>query len=350
MIDENLKTAILEFSNNKLNKVNQEYKKIGIERQKFVSKFPVESILNIQIYDYVVGKGNKQSFCYFIETRLKELGSIKGGSTADKKFGIYYSKSKETYINVKKFADDYLTAFDNIKYEIYNLLLNFKKGNIDAISKSKLSPMFRGKIITSYFPEKSINIFSEEYIDFFLNKLEINYDSSTSIDYKKIKLIDFKNNNCPKDWNNYAFYRFLYTWADPRNIDNTLSETEIEHYFNATDKNAGYKESYRLVRDRKLNIKNLNKLKKLYNGTCQICGKRIGEEFGEPIVEAHHIEYYSKSQNNDMSNILIVCPNHHSLIHRYNPKFDRQNLKYVFDNRQILNIKIDKHLKNIENK
>ena len=35
--------------------------------------------------------------------------------------------------------------------------------------------------------------------------------------------------------------------------------------------------------------------------------------YGSHIVEAHHIDYFVSSLNNDASNQLIVCPNHHSI-------------------------------------
>ena len=55
-------------------------------------------------------------------------------------------------------------------------------------------------------------------------------------------------------------------------------------------------------------------LKLLYGYRCQICGQLIGEEFDSHIIEAHHIDYFVLSLNNDAGNQLIVCPNHHSII------------------------------------
>ena len=65
---------------------------------------------------------------------------------------------------------------------------------------------------------------------------------------------------------------------------------------------------------------------------CQICGRLIGEEYGSHVVEAHHIEYFVKSLNNDASNQIIVCPNHHSIIHDVDPVFDRKRLLYIYPN------------------
>jgi len=88
----------------------------------------------------------------------------------------------------------------------------------------------------------------------------------------------------------------------------------------------------RIVKLRKLNKKIGDNLKLLYNYRCQICGKNIGEEYESQIVEAHHIDYFVHSLNNDSDNQLIVCPNHHSIIHDVNPVFDRKRLIYLFPN------------------
>lgn len=73
-------------------------------------------------------------------------------------------------------------------------------------------------------------------------------------------------------------------------------------------------------------------MKRLYGYRCQICGRRIGEEYGSHVVEAHHIDYFVKSLNNDASNQIIVCPNHHSIIHDVDPVFDRGRLLYIYSN------------------
>lgn len=57
--------------------------------------------------------------------------------------------------------------------------------------------------------------------------------------------------------------------------------------------------------------------------------KVTGEEFGSHIAEVHHIDYFVLRLNNDANNQLIVCPNHHSIIHDTNPIFNRRRLIYI---------------------
>lgn len=98
------------------------------------------------------------------------------------------------------------------------------------------------------------------------------------------------------------------------------------------DEAVGYDQKNHLIKIRKLNKKIGDNLKRLYQYRCQICGRLIGEEYGSHVVEAHHIEYFVKSLNNDASNQIIVCTNHHSIIHDVDPVFDRKRLLYIYPN------------------
>lgn len=110
------------------------------------------------------------------------------------------------------------------------------------------------------------------------------------------------------------------------------------------DEGAGIRINQRLVKIRKLNRLIGENLKLLYGYRCQICGQLIGEEFGSHIVEAHHIDYFVKSLNNDASNQMIVCPNHHRIIHDTNPRFDRQKIMYVYNNGMEQRLALNRHL------
>ena len=123
-----------------------------------------------------------------------------------------------------------------------------------------------------------------------------------------------------------------------------MTEEEIEALFNAEDATAGflYKEELRKVR--KLNKQIIDNLKKIYRGECQLCGQKLGEEYGKEIVQAHHIEYFSKSQNNDSTNIIILCPNCHALIHKCNPTYEKDTFSFKFGNGNKLKIKNIGHL------
>lgn len=112
-------------------------------------------------------------------------------------------------------------------------------------------------------------------------------------------------------------------------------ELSLENLFELpklTDNDAALIEKYRLTKVRKLNRSIGNYLKKLYNFRCQLCGRNIGAPYGVNVVECHHINYFVESLDNDADNLLIVCPNHHRIIHAANPTFDHEKKFYRYPN------------------
>lgn len=136
---------------------------------------------------------------------------------------------------------------------------------------------------------------------------------------------------------------------DIKSLRDTLSGhseriMEAQFNFDVSDDTVGLAQKERIVKIRKLNKKIGDNLKLLYGYRCQICGKLIGEEYGSHVAEAHHIDYFVKSLNNDASNQIIVCPNHHSIIHDVDPVFDRKRLMYIYSNGFEEKIVLNQHL------
>lgn len=76
----------------------------------------------------------------------------------------------------------------------------------------------------------------------------------------------------------------------------------------------------------------------------QICGEFIGEKYGTTLIHAHHIDYFTHSLNNNPNNILIVCPNHHGIIHSCNPEFDFAEKTFKYANGYVEGLKMNKHI------
>lgn len=72
-------------------------------RAQFVQKFPLDSLKNLTLDQYVIGRGDQDNYCYWLERRTNGLGSMAGG--AAKKFGVYWSTSKQTYVFNRMFKD-----------------------------------------------------------------------------------------------------------------------------------------------------------------------------------------------------------------------------------------------------
>lgn len=85
-------------------------------------------------------------------------------------------------------------------------------------------------------------------------------------------------------------------------------------------------------------------LKRLYDYRCQMTGERVGASHEALVVEAHHIIPFTQSMNNDTSNIIIISPSYHRIIHKTNPIWDSKKLSFCYPNGLIEKVKIDKHL------
>ena len=122
-----------------------------------------------------------------------------------------------------------------------------------------------------------------------------------------------------------------------------LPELMIEEMLSA-DETAGINERVRITKVRRMNHAIGDSLKSLYGYRCQSCGAFIGESYGAQVIHAHHIDYFSRSMNNDASNIMIVCPNHHSIIHDRNPEFNTKEKTYRYPNGYVEGLMLNKHL------
>lgn len=140
--------------------------------------------------------------------------------------------------------------------------------------------------------------------------------------------------------------------TDYRQLANTLNAIPEEVYeasdddkFYMADKTASVVQKELLVKYRKIDRSIIRMLKEFYGYRDEISGEKIGEKYGDSVVEAHHIEYFTKSQNNDSTNIIIISPNYHRIIHKNNPYFNRKKFQLEFPNGEVLRLKLFEHLK-----
>lgn len=123
-----------------------------------------------------------------------------------------------------------------------------------------------------------------------------------------------------------------------------LPETAVEDFINKADPSASLQLRVSSSKVRIYNPNIISKLKLLYKGCCQVCGSKPFEKYGVNICEAHHIQFFSKSENNDTSNIVILCPNHHRLIHALNPSYDYDRRCFVFPDGSVQQLILNYHL------
>ena len=122
-----------------------------------------------------------------------------------------------------------------------------------------------------------------------------------------------------------------------------LDEVFVEHLLEFDD-TAALVEKFQLEKIRRLNREIGDYLKNLYDFRCQICGQNFRKIYGVEVAECHHIDYFVRSLNNDASNLLILCPNHHRIIHAAEPTFDRKAKIFRYDNGYYDELILNKHL------
>ena len=143
----------------------------------FQTEFPIAKIRNLTLKEYN-NTERKNAFCYWIETRLRKLGSIQGSTSY--KFGIYeYNDDPrenngylydENYAWLSKYGKSSDEAYKKVHSNIINIIEAAQNGNLDEIEKIDISSMFKWKIVFLYSNLSLINIFSKEALVYLANK------------------------------------------------------------------------------------------------------------------------------------------------------------------------------------
>ena len=126
--------------------------------------------------------------------------------------------------------------------------------------------------------------------------------------------------------------------------DKEYSETELENIINFEDSGATVRIKTSDTTVRVYDPSIIRQMKKLYKGNCQICGCKPFVNINSDLTEVHHIDYFSKFHNNNSSNLVVLCPNHHRLIHKLNPVYDRELKCFVYPDGSKETIVLNYHL------
>lgn len=71
-------------------------------------------------------------------------------------------------------------------------------------------------------------------------------------------------------------------------------------------------------------------LQDLYDGRCQICLYDPLRRYGKHTCHAHHIQWLSRGGEDELDNLVLICPNHHAAVHRADAAFDYADLTFEF--------------------
>jgi len=290
------------FNDNKKDIINKE-KEINKLIDIFLKKYTQTRILNMEIDDYVEGKSNYDSFCYWIENKLKEAGDIHGATAY--KFGIFYSKKNKKYeVQVPKYNSNYNLALDEIKKEIINVINASNMHDIDAIANSKLSNMFKNKISYLYNRYDYLPIYSDDDIKKLLIIFELSHGiKHESIERKKDRLFRFyKQLNLPS----CSPWRFMHFIYNPDGYRHELRDEDVNDFLKANSS--------------KLAIYTMNNIEDLfvdrdYSGRKSVYKTDLDKEKSNKLAgekgEDRVIEYFEANKKKlDIIDIKYYCKQH----------------------------------------
>ena len=179
----------------------------------FLNRWQIDNVENMTLQEYV-SVGDKDTFCQWVETKTRMLGSIKGGSSI--KFGIYEridsNKKPKPYENdnkyswVRGYGSDKKDAFENVKKDIVKIIRLSEKGKFEEIDKILLQDLFKWKVAFLYSNERLIPIYKREVL------LKVaNYLGLRTNPQPKVSIIqELKISNKPSNKNVYYYMGELY--------------------------------------------------------------------------------------------------------------------------------------------
>ena len=179
----------------------------------FLNRWTFDNVQNLTLQEYV-GLGNKDTFCQWVETRTRMLGSIKGLTSI--KFGIYErkdtTKKPKNYKNDKEYSwlqgygDTRITAFESTKRDIIKIIELSEVGRFEQIDKIHLPDLFKWKVAFLYSNERLIPIYKRDVLFKIANHFGLKTDRNTEIsEIQNVMMF-----NKPAYLNVYEFMRQLY--------------------------------------------------------------------------------------------------------------------------------------------
>lgn len=162
----------------------------------FLETWPLERIKRMTLEEYT-SAGSKDSFTYWIESKLEALGSIWGGSAF--KFGIYSRNNKENKDSTKGriFSDNYgwNEKYGRTEHEVFNRVKMLIVAVIEAVQKKDLAKIddidlgssYKWKIASLYqdqYDPKIVTIFNNDALEY-ISGLKIKAGNFSEL-YKQI--------------------------------------------------------------------------------------------------------------------------------------------------------------------
>ena len=309
------------------------------EREEFLSIYPIESIPNLTIKQYVLGDDN--SFSHWLRYRLCNLVSM--GNARPDVFEIYTKKETDSQRCLSRsykllFDADSENAFIYLKKEMVNFLEDIRQENYDNFKKYKINSIVKNMLMIVYFYERFVPVCTEPTIDDCLKRVNISIEKNTTMVEKNLALVEWKKNvPALADWSNQMVLDFCIWLKGENKITNkeelcntsVIEEAQkIEKEISSLNIDGASKKAVVNVRVNQGRFRDF--LIKRYKKCC-LCGVE-----NHALLTASHIKPWAESESKeqlDINNGFLMCPNHDKL-------FDKGYITFDDDGKIIISDKL----------
>ena len=172
-------------------------------RGEFLKAFPLRRLPALTLDEYVIGT-KKPTFCAFVEAKTRLWANILGATAF--KFGVYYGHTRtdprDRYRFAQKYGRSAEEAFDTVKTALLKLVYAGKSLGFGEIDQNPISPLFKAKILSLYFPDKYLNVCSADHIAEFSEKLGLPSDTTVKVEQQHELCQAVRNNPITRNWSN----------------------------------------------------------------------------------------------------------------------------------------------------
>lgn len=203
----------------------------------FLERWSLDKVKAMILEEYV-SVNNKDTFVYWVEDRMMNLGSIKGMSAI--KFGIYRREKKkkeskkpklypgdDEYTWMKRFGDTREKAFKNVRKELLQIIEFAERGDFAKIDGLHLSDLFKWKVASLYSNERLVPIFKRDV----LNKAATAFGLNGSRSKRVSEIQELLISKRPAELDVYTYMESLF---DKYGRDEVSKEDEPEEEISIT--------------------------------------------------------------------------------------------------------------------
>ena len=185
-------------------------------RQQFLQRFPIAQLPSLTLQEYALGLDDyKDTFCYWLEFKTKELGFI--GGAPSMKHIVFFQKKKNKWFFDKRYPNEN-SAFEAVRKGIEELVRlggEEKFDQLESVVPFDRQNLTRGKILYLYHADKFLPIYSLEHLKDVCIQLGVSADFHSQISMNRA-LFQFKQSHSEvRDWSNLKFTRLLYDKFSP---------------------------------------------------------------------------------------------------------------------------------------